>query len=82
MKQRAKAINALRAYLHEFGHVAPEGPASCQKLALLVADPGSSLLGLTRDICRMAMEQVKPATARSATVTAKIAAASGARRPT
>jgi transposase len=78
VKQRTEAINALRAYLYEFGHVAPEGIGYLPKLAQVVDDPGSSLPDLARDICRMAVEQVQLLTARLAAVTAKIAAASKA----
>jgi len=78
VKQRTEAINALRAYLYEFGHVAPEGIGYLPRLAQVVADPGSDLPDLARDICRMAMEQVELLTARLAAVTAKIAAASKA----
>ena len=78
VKQRTEAINALRAYLYEFGHVAPEGIGYLPRLAQVVADPGSDLPDLARDICRMAVEQVELLTARLAAVTAKIAAASRA----
>ncbi len=78
VKQRTEAINALRAYLYEFGHVAPEGIGYLPKLAQVVQDPGSDLPDLARDICRMAVEQVELLTARLAAVTAKIAAASKA----
>lgn len=78
VKQRTEAINALRAYLYEFGHVAPEGIGYLPKLAQVVGDPGSDLPDLARDICRMAVEQVELLTARLATVMAKIAAASKA----
>ncbi len=78
VKQRTEAINALRAYLYEFGHVAPEGIGYLPKLAQVVADLGSDLPDLARDICRMAVEQVELLTARLAAVTAKIAAASRA----
>lgn len=78
VKQRTEAINALRAYLYEFGHVAPEGIGYLPRLAQVVEDPSSDLPHLARDICRMAVEQVELLTARLAAVTAKIAAASKA----
>ncbi len=68
----------MRAYLYEFGRVAPEGIGYLPKLAQVVGNPGSSLPALARDICRMAVEQVELLTARLAAVTAKIAAASKA----
>ena len=66
VKQRTEAINALRAYLYEFGHVAPEGIGFVPRLAQVVEDPGSALPGLARDICRMVLEQVDLLTARLA----------------
>jgi transposase len=78
VKQRTEAINALRVYLYEFGHVAPEGIGYLPRLAQFVEDPGSDLPDLVRDICRMAVEQVELLTARLTAVTAKIAAASKA----
>lgn len=76
VKQRTEAINALRAYLYEFGHVAPEGIGFVPRLAQVVADPGSALPDLARDICRMVLEQVDLLTARLAALKAKIAALS------
>lgn len=43
VKQRTEAINALRAHLYEFGHVAPEGVGYIPRLAKVVDDPGSGL---------------------------------------
>ena len=76
VKQRTEAINALRAYLYEFGHVAPEGIGFVPRLAQVVEDPGSALPDLARDICRMVLEQVELLTARLAALKAKIAALS------
>lgn len=76
VKQRTEAINALRAYLYEFGHVAPEGIGFVPRLAQVVEDPGSALPDLARDICRMVLEQVDLLTARLAALKAKIAALS------
>ncbi|MFZ1725734.1 MAG: IS110 family transposase [Albidovulum sp.] len=78
VKQRTEAINALRSYLYEFGHVAPEGIGYLPRLAQFVEDPGSDLPDLARDICHMAVEQVELLTARLTVVTAKIATASKA----
>ena len=78
LKRVGEAINALRAYLYEFGCVAPKGIGYLPRLAQVVKDPGADLPDLARDICRMAVEKVELLTARLATVTAKIAAASKA----
>ena len=78
VKQRTEAINALRAHLYEFGHVAPEGVGYIPRLAKVVDDPGSGLPDLARDICRMVLEQIELLTSRLTAVSAKLAAASRA----
>ena len=78
VKQRTEAINALRAHLYEFGHVAPEGVGYIPRLAKVVEDPGSGLPDLARDICRMVLEQIELLTSRLTAVSAKLAAASRA----
>ncbi len=78
VKQRTETINALRAHLYEFGHVAPEGVGYIPRLAKVVDDPGSGLPDLARDICRMVLEQIELLTSRLAAVSAKLAAASRA----
>jgi len=64
LKQRTETINALRAHLYEFGHVAPEGIVHLPRLAEVVDDPKSDLPELARDICRLALEQIGHVTAR------------------
>ena len=78
VKQRTEAINALRAHLYEFGHVAPEGVGYIPRLAKVVDDPGSGLPDLARDICRIVLEQIELLTSRLTAVSAKLAAASKA----
>lgn len=70
VKQRTEAINALRAHLYEFGHVAPEGVGYIPRLAKVVDDPGSGLPDPARDICRMVLEQIELLTSRLAAVSA------------
>lgn len=76
VKQRTEAINALRAHLYEFGHVAPQGIGYLSRLAKVVEDAGSGLPDLARDICRMVLEQISLLTARLTALTEKIAALS------
>lgn len=64
LKQRTETINALRAHLYEFGHVAPVGIGYLPRLAEVVDDPKSDLPELARDICRLALEQIGHVTAR------------------
>jgi len=73
LKQRTEAINALRAHLYEFGHVAPVGIGYLPRLAEVVDDPKSDLPELARDICRLAVEQIGHMTARIDALKAKIA---------
>jgi len=72
LKQRTEAINALRAHLYEFGHVAPVGIGYLPRLAEVIDDPKSDLPGLARDICRLALEQIAYVTARIDALKAKI----------
>ena len=73
IKQRTEAINALRAHLYEFGHVAPVGIGYLPRLAEVIDDPKSDLPGLARDICRLALEQIAYVTARIDALKATIA---------
>jgi transposase len=72
LKQRTEAINALRAHLYEFGHVAPVGIGYLPRLAEVIDDPKSDLPGLASDICRLALEQIACVTARIDALKAKI----------
>lgn len=76
IKQRTEAVNALRSYLYEFGHVAPEGIGYLPRLAEAVQDQGSGLPDLVREICRLTLEQITVLTARIDTLKAKITAMS------
>jgi transposase len=73
LKQRTETINALRAHLYEFGHVAPKGIGHLPRLAEVVDDPKSDLPELARDICRLALEQIGHVTARINALKATIA---------
>ncbi len=73
LKQRTEAINALRAHLYEFGHVAPVGIGYLPRLAEVIDNPMSNLPELARDICRLALEQIGHVTARINALKATIA---------
>ncbi len=76
LKQRTEAVNALRSYLYEFGHVAPEGIGYLPHLARVVEDQTSGLPDLVREICRLTLEQIASLTTRIDALKAKIAAMS------
>jgi transposase len=42
VKSRTMLVNALRAHLAEFGHVAPQGPAGLSRLVELIDQPASA----------------------------------------
>ncbi len=76
VKHRTETMNALRAHLYEFGHVAPEGIGFLPRLARVVEDRETNLPELARDICRMLVEQVVHLTDRINALKARIAAMS------
>jgi transposase/transposase InsO family protein len=76
VKQRTEAVNALRSYLYEFGHVAPEGIGYLPRLAKVVDDPDADIPDLAREICRMLLEQIAQLTDRINALKARIAAMS------
>lgn len=43
IRQRTRAINALRGHLTEFGQIVPQGAANAAKLIAIVEDPDSGL---------------------------------------
>lgn len=58
VRQRTQVINALRGHLAEHGVVAAQGPAHLKRLADAVADPGSGLPEMVRDLGRLLLDQV------------------------
>ena len=61
---RTELVNALRALLYEFGHVAPKGVAHLPRLARVVEDPASGLPEIVCKECRDLLEQIVETTAR------------------
>ena len=70
--QRTELVNALRACLYEYGHVAPQGIAQLGRIAEIINDPCSDLPELARAECQDMLEQISEQTARINAKTAKI----------
>lgn len=69
VNQRTELVNALRAVLYEFGHVAPKGIQQLKRLEAIVEQPDSDLPPLVRDECRDLIKQIAEKTERIETKT-------------
>ncbi|WP_255566814.1 IS110 family transposase [Rhodovulum sp. 12E13] len=69
VNQRTELVNALRAVLYEFGHVAPKGIQQLKRLEAIVEEPDSDLPPLVRDECRDLLKQIAEKTERIETKT-------------
>jgi len=58
VRQRTQMINALRGHLAEHGVVAAQGPAHLKRLADAVADDGSGLPTMVRELGQLFLEQI------------------------
>ena len=58
VRQRSQTVNALRAFLAEFGQVAPVGMQNVSRLAAIVADTATSLPPLARELCEEMLERI------------------------
>lgn len=74
--QRTELINALRAALHEYGHVVPQGIRQVDRVVEILKSPHSDLPDLMRDECRDLLEQIAEQTVRINARTEKIKAIS------
>ena len=70
--QRTADVNALRALLHEHGHVFPIGIRHLDRITALVEDETSDLPALIREECQELLAQVGEKTARIAERTTKL----------
>jgi transposase len=61
--QRTELVNALRAALYEYGHVAPQGIRELKRIEAIVDEPNSDLPALVREECRDLIEQIAEKTA-------------------
>ncbi len=60
VRQRSQTVNALRAFLAEFGQVVPVGMQNISRLAIIVADTATSLPALARKLCEDMLERITP----------------------
>lgn len=70
--QRTELINALRAYLYEYGHVVPQGTRQLGRIGDILNAPNSDLPDLVREECRALLEQITEKTIRIEAQTGKI----------
>ena len=70
--QRTADVNALRALLHEHGHVFPQGTRSLNRMKALVEDETTDLHALIRQECADLLAQISEKTARITERTVKL----------
>jgi len=70
--QRTADVNALRALLHEHGHVFPQGTRSLNRMKALVEDETTDLHALIRQECADLLVQISEKTARITERTVKL----------
>jgi transposase len=58
VKQRTELINAVRAFLCEFGHVIPKGPRHLRRAAEIVADDATAVPEGVRHVCREMLDEI------------------------
>jgi transposase len=72
--QRTADVNALRALLHEHGHVFPVGMRYLDRMTVLVEDKAADLPALVREECQDMLAQIAEKTVRITERTAKLKA--------
>jgi transposase len=72
--QRTELVNAVRAYLYEFGHAVPQGIRQLKRIEDILGAANSDLPDLMLEECRELLEQISAKTARINARTAKIKA--------
>ena len=70
--QRTADVNALRALLHEHGHVFPQGTQSLNRMKALVEDETTDLHALIRQECADLLAQISEKTVRITERTVKL----------
>ncbi|MER9174457.1 IS110 family transposase [Mesorhizobium sp. M0955] len=76
VNQRTELVNALRAHLYEFGHIAPQGIRYLSRLERFVEDENANLPDLVREICRDLLDHIYQLTGRINALKKKIDALS------
>lgn len=69
--QRTDLVNALRAVLYEYGHIAPQGIKHLDRIEEIINAPNCDLPDLVREECRELTEQIKQVSTRIVEKTAK-----------
>lgn len=62
--QRTELVNALRSYLYEYGHVAPQGNSGLKRIEDILHDETSDMPALVRDLCQDMLKQIAGKTDR------------------
>ncbi|MDD7973934.1 IS110 family transposase [Roseinatronobacter alkalisoli] len=70
--QRTADVNALRALLHEHGHVFPQGTRNLNRMKILVEDKTTDLHALIREECMDLLAQIAEKTERIIERTTKL----------
>ncbi len=70
--QRTADVNALRALLHEHGHVFPQGTRNLSRMKILVEDETTDLHALIREECMDLLAQISEKTRRIIERTTKL----------
>lgn len=77
IRQRTEAVNALRAHLYEFGHIAPIGMGQLRRLAEIVEEEDSGLPAAARLCCREILLQIAQLNERLQVLDREVARLSG-----
>lgn len=72
--QRTELVNALRAYLYEYGQTVPQGIGQVKRIEEIIETPNSDLPELVREECRDLIEQIAEKTVRIEAKTKKVTA--------
>lgn len=72
--QRTELVNALRAFLYEYGHAVPQGIHQIKQIEDILSGPNSDLPDLMREECRDLLNQIAEQTGRINARTGKIKA--------
>ncbi len=58
VRQRTRAINAVRGHMAEYGVVAPNGPVHVERLTAATQDPESGLPACILGVCRLLLDHI------------------------
>ena len=72
VRQRSQTVNSLRAFLAEFGQIAPVGMQNVSRLAAIIADTATPLPALARELCEEMLERINAFSERLVHLTRRI----------